>query len=105
MSSNQQSFTEQGMPTHQQLVIPVLQSLSELGGSAKSRESLDHMVDNYPHAEQTHADGLSKQPRPKCFSTSSSFWTFFSKTYWRTRTTLAGNVFINFIRQRTLSLA
>ncbi len=45
------SFTARGMPTHQQLVRPMLQSLSDLGGSAKSREHIDHVVETYPNAE------------------------------------------------------
>lgn len=46
------SFTQQGMPTHQQLVIPVIRAVVELGGSAKSREITDHVLDNYPDAER-----------------------------------------------------
>lgn len=46
------SFTQQGMPTHQQLVVPVIRAVAELGGSAKSREITDHVLDNYPDAER-----------------------------------------------------
>lgn len=50
--NNTASFTARGMPTHQQLVRPVLQAVSDLGGSAKSREILDHVVENYPDVER-----------------------------------------------------
>ena len=50
-TNNEKSFTALGMPTHQQLVRPVLQAVSTLGGSAKSREILEHVVEGYPNAE------------------------------------------------------
>ena len=59
-TNSMESFTERGMPTHQQLVRPVLQAVSELGGSAKSREILDHVVENYPDVER-----LMKMVYPK----------------------------------------
>lgn len=46
------SFTEQGMPTHQQLVVHVIQAVIELGGSAKSKEIVEHVIDTYPHADE-----------------------------------------------------
>jgi restriction system protein len=46
------SFTQQGMPTHQQLVVPVIRAVVELGGSAKAREITDHVLDTYPQAER-----------------------------------------------------
>lgn len=46
------SFTARGMPTHQQLVRPVLRAVLELGGSAKSREIIEHVVENYPDVER-----------------------------------------------------
>lgn len=46
------SFTQQGMPTHQQLVVPVIRAVVELGGSAKAREITDHVLDHYPDAER-----------------------------------------------------
>lgn len=48
---NAMSFTERGMPTHQQLVVPVMQAIADLGGSAKSREIIDYVVENHPNAE------------------------------------------------------
>lgn len=45
------SFSELGMPTHQELVIPVLRALDELGGSGKAREITECVTDNYPDAE------------------------------------------------------
>lgn len=49
---NAVSFTEQGMPTHQQLVIPVVRAVGELGGSAKAREITDQILDTYPDVER-----------------------------------------------------
>lgn len=46
------SFTQQGMPTHQLLVVPVIRAVVELGGSAKAREITDHVLDHYPDAER-----------------------------------------------------
>lgn len=45
------SFTDQGMPTHQQLVLPAIRAVAELGGSAKAKEIIDHIVENYPGAD------------------------------------------------------
>lgn len=49
---NAVSFTGQGMPTHQQLVIPVVRAVGELGGSAKAREITDQVLDTYPDVER-----------------------------------------------------
>lgn len=49
---NAVSFTEQGMPTHQHLVIPVVRAVGELGGSAKAREITDQVLDTYPDVER-----------------------------------------------------
>lgn len=46
------SFTEQGMPTHQQLVVYVIQAVIALGGSAKSKEIVDQVLDIYPQADE-----------------------------------------------------
>lgn len=51
-NNNDMSFSQQGMPTHQQLVLPVLRAVAELGGSAKSREITDLVLDTYPDAER-----------------------------------------------------
>src|SRR5699024_12427183 len=50
MSNSQKPFTERGMPTDQRLVLPVLRSLSELGGSAKSSEIVERVMDGCPDA-------------------------------------------------------
>src|SRR5699024_3348580 len=67
MSNSQKSFTERGMPTHQQLVLPVLHSLSELGGSAKSREILDHVTESYPDSERLMEMMYPKNPDQHVF--------------------------------------
>lgn len=46
-----QSFSELGMPTHQELVIPVLRAVEGLGGSGKTREITESVIDTYPGAE------------------------------------------------------
>src|SRR5699024_12052408 len=66
-------FTERGMPTHQQLVLPVLRSLSELGGSAKSREILDHVIDSYPDAERLMEMVYPKNPDKQVFLNRAAF--------------------------------
>lgn len=45
------SFTDRGMPTHQQLVLPAIRAVVELGGSAKAKEIIDHIIENYPDAD------------------------------------------------------
>ena len=52
VESNAASFTQQGMPTHQQLVVPIVRAIGELGGSAKAREITDQVLDNYPDVER-----------------------------------------------------
>lgn len=73
MSNSQKPFTERGMPTHQQLVLPVLRSLSELGGSAKSREILDHVIDSYPDAERLMEMVYPKNPDQQVFLNRAAF--------------------------------
>ncbi|WP_288791937.1 restriction endonuclease [uncultured Corynebacterium sp.] len=46
------SFSEQGMPTHQELVLPVLRALKEMGDSAASRDIITQVAENYPDAEK-----------------------------------------------------
>ena len=46
------SFTDQGMPTHQQLVVPVLRAVVKLGGSAKSKDIVDQVLDDFPNADE-----------------------------------------------------
>src|SRR5690625_998711 len=55
------------MPTHQQLVRPVLQAVSDLGGSAKSREIIDHVVENYPDVERLLEMVYPKNPENTVF--------------------------------------
>lgn len=45
------SFTERGIPTHQELVVPVLRALSKMGGSAASRDIITEVTESLPHAE------------------------------------------------------
>lgn len=54
MTSNSDalSFTEQGMPTHQELVVPVIRAVVELGGSAKAREITSTVLANQPDADK-----------------------------------------------------
>ena len=49
---NTASFTERGVPTHQQLVVPILQSVAKLGGSAKTNEILEEVLEKLPDAEE-----------------------------------------------------
>lgn len=46
------SFTQQGMPTHQQLVVPILKAVNSLGGSAKTNEIVETVLEILPDAEQ-----------------------------------------------------
>ncbi|MGP6174099.1 restriction endonuclease [Corynebacterium sp. A21] len=46
------SFTQQGMPTHHNLVVPIIRAVVDLGGSAQSREIVDHVLEHYPGAER-----------------------------------------------------
>ncbi|OIR46060.1 restriction endonuclease [Corynebacterium sp. NML140438] len=46
------SFSEQGMPTHQELVLPVLRALKEMGDSAASRDIVTQVAENHPNAEK-----------------------------------------------------
>ncbi|MHA2788201.1 restriction endonuclease [Corynebacterium sp. S7] len=45
------SFTAQGMPTHQELVVPILRALDKMGGSASSRDLVTEVADNLPNSE------------------------------------------------------
>ena len=42
--NNAVSFTDQGMPTHQQLVVPVIQAVVKLGGPDQPVLSEAHAV-------------------------------------------------------------
>jgi len=51
-SSVSENFTQLGMPTHQQLVVPVIQAVVDLGGSAKSKEIVEHVYEGYPLSDE-----------------------------------------------------
>lgn len=46
------SFTELGMPTHQQLVVPILKAVNRLGGSAKVSEMAEEVLELIPNSEE-----------------------------------------------------
>ena len=46
------SFSEQGMPTPQELVLPVLRALKQMGDSAASRDIITQVAENHPNAEK-----------------------------------------------------
>ena len=45
------SFTQLGMPTHQELVMPAIRAVIELGGSAKAREITEHVLEHFPDSD------------------------------------------------------
>ena len=51
VSESNKSFTECGIPTHQQLVVPVLKAMHVLGGSARANEITEHVLDLVPGSE------------------------------------------------------
>ena len=55
-------FSELGMPTHQELVVPVLRAVNELGGSAKTREITQRVADGY--ADKGHLLEMTYPLRP-----------------------------------------
>lgn len=50
-SEAHKSFTERGIPTHQQLVVPVLKAMHVLGGSARANEITEHVLELVPGSE------------------------------------------------------
>ena len=50
-SESHKSFTERGIPTHQQLVVPVLKAMHVLGGSARANEITEHVLELVPGSE------------------------------------------------------
>lgn len=50
-SEANKSFTERGIPTHQQLVVPVLKAMHVLGGSARANEITEHVLELVPGSE------------------------------------------------------
>lgn len=74
MSSTEQlSFTEQGIPTYQQFVLPAIRAVAELGGSAKTQEITDHIVGNYPDAEDLLQVTYPKRPEVSVFTDRASW--------------------------------
>lgn len=51
-TSSALSFTQQGVPTHQELVIPVVRAVVELGGSARAREITATVLASQPEADR-----------------------------------------------------
>ncbi|GAB3695268.1 restriction endonuclease [Corynebacterium nasicanis] len=45
------SFSGKGMPTHQELVLPVLKAVKNLGGTARSREVVDEVISLLPNSD------------------------------------------------------
>lgn len=56
-------FTEQGMPTHQQLTLPIVKAVDELGGSAKTNEIVESVLEHLPNAEQLLQMTYPKRPQ------------------------------------------
>jgi len=50
-TESSKSFTERGMPTHQQLVVPILAAVAGLGGSARVQEIVDEVLELLPNSE------------------------------------------------------
>lgn len=63
LRENSTSFTEQGMPTHQQLVLPILKAIDSLGGSAKSSEIIETVLENFQDAEKLLEVTYPKRPQ------------------------------------------
>lgn len=57
------SFTDQGIPTHQQLVVPILKAVKSLGGSAKTNEIEESVLELIPDSEQLVQ--ITYQSRPQ----------------------------------------
>ncbi|MFH0412940.1 restriction endonuclease [Corynebacterium sp. L4756] len=51
-SNDSKSFTELGIPTHQQLVIPILQAVEALGGTGATSEINEYALERLPDAEE-----------------------------------------------------
>lgn len=50
-SESNKSFTERGIPTHRQLVVPVLKAMHVLGGSARANEITEQVLELVPGSE------------------------------------------------------
>lgn len=61
-SEANKSFTDQGIPTHQQLVVPVLKAVQILGGSARVTEIEEQVLELVPDSERLLQITYSKSP-------------------------------------------
>lgn len=68
LPSPQASFTQQGVPTHVDLVLPVLRAIHQLGGSARSTEITDHILSTYPDSETLLEHHYPGRPEKKVFT-------------------------------------
>ena len=66
--SSQISFTQQGVPTHVELVLPVLRAIHQLGGSARSSEITELILGTYPDAEALLEHHYTGNPEKKVFT-------------------------------------
>lgn len=57
------SFTEQGMPTHQELVLPILKAVNELGGSGKTNEVNEAVLEILPDSESLLQIAFPNRPK------------------------------------------
>ena len=57
------SFTDQGMPTHQDLVVPILKAVNELGGSGKTNEVNETVLEILPEAESLLQIAFPNRPK------------------------------------------
>lgn len=62
------SFSEQGMPTHLELVPFVLRAADELGGSGKSQEIVEKVNEIHPHSEELAAVEYPSRPGSSVFN-------------------------------------
>lgn len=67
-SSPQASFTEQGVPTHIELVLPVLRAIRQLGGSARTAEITDQILSTFPDADALLEYHYPGKPQKKVFT-------------------------------------
>ena len=68
LPSPQASFTQQGVPTHVDLVLPVLRAIHHLGGSARSTEITEHILSTYPDSETLLEHHYPGRPEKKVFT-------------------------------------
>ena len=51
------------MPTHQHLVVSILKAVDNLGGSAKTNEIAESVIENRPNAEEIRQSTYPPPPR------------------------------------------